>query len=159
MTAFTEYEQWDHNYEFYLLDKDGRLGRFDHFGWRLLPPTIAKSKENLDKVAHYFKNLHSKQQRFKVCPDLLKHLNMRTVISFEDYLNCYSGISSKGLYSYDSYDFSAKERPYFRVTLPIKELLFEDLPQEIREILNDLRIPEISFFQDSLIREEFVAKL
>lgn len=159
MTAFTQDEQWDHNYELYLIDKDGKLGRFDHVGWRFLPPTIAKSKENWQRITKFFENTNSVEEDYVICPDLLKHLDMQNVVNYDKYIKLYGRISSKGLYSYDSYDFSFKERPYFRVTLPKKELFFEDLPQEIREILNDLRMPEISFPQNSLIREKIVAEI
>lgn len=158
MTAFTKDEQWDHNYQIYLADKDGKLARFDHVGWRLLPPTIAKSKEKWLKVTEYFERVNSIGD-YTICPNLLKHLDMQSVVNYDEYIKDYGRISSKGLYSYDSDDFSFKERPYFRITLPKKELLFEDLPQEIREILEKLRMSEIDFSNDSLIREKIVAEL
>jgi hypothetical protein len=159
MAAFTKDEQWDHNYEIFLVDKDGRLGRFDHVGWRLLPPTIAKSKEDWERVVAYFDSLETEAENYNICPDLLKHLDINNVVNFDEYVKVYGEISSKGLYSYDSYGDSFKERPYFRVTFPKSELFLEDLPKEIGNILEDLKMFEVSFADKSLISEEIVRKL
>jgi hypothetical protein len=159
MTAFSKAEQWDNDYDLYFVDKNGKIGLFCHDGWRLLPPSIAQSKENWQTVCDYFENLESNHQRYDVCPELDKHLNKNSVASIYQYTDYFGKISSKGLYCYDTYDFSRKERPYYRVSIPKVEFNFDDLPQEIKNILKDLRLAEISFAEDSIIPEKLVAEL
>jgi hypothetical protein len=81
------------------------------------------------------------------------------VTNFDGYVKPSVEMSSRGLYAYDSYTEGYKERPYFRVSLPRRELNFAALPQNHREILKFLRMTEISFKEDFLINEEIVAKL
>ncbi|MEZ5427999.1 MAG: hypothetical protein R2747_17135 [Pyrinomonadaceae bacterium] len=159
MTAFTEEEQWDHNYDVFVVDKYGKLGHLSHVGWRLLPPSIGKSKERWQKTRDFFNKIPNKVDSYKICPDLKIHLDRSSIINMESYLKIYGGMSSKGLFSYDSYDFSFVERPYFRVTIPKNELILDDLPDEIKGILKDLKLNEISFAETSLIPEVIVKEL
>jgi hypothetical protein len=159
MTAFTEFDQWENDYELYVIDNRERIGRLCHFGWRLLPPSIAKSKENWEKVADYFLNLPIAKVDYSVCPDLNKHLDHENLLDYDEYVKFFGEISSKGIYTYDSYNLGFKERPYFRVTIPNVELTLDDLPEEIKNILEELMLYEISFAETSLIPEELVSKL
>lgn len=159
MTEFSEAEQWENDHDIYLVDRNGKIGLFCHVGWRLLPPTVARSKENLQKVCDYFENIKSNQQKYDVCPDLDKHLEKNSVSSMFQYKDYFGKISLKGLYCYDSYDYSREERPYYRVSIPKVELIFEDLPQEIKSILKNLKLNDFSFTTDSLIPEKFIAEL
>lgn len=159
MTAFTKDEQWDHNYDLFIADSSGRIGHLSHVGFRLLPPSIAKSKENWKTLFDYFNNLLVETNNYIICHELSKHLNDNFLGSFDEYLEPSAKMSSRGLYSYDSYDYSSNERPYFRVTIPKNELILDDLPQDIRNILENLRTNEINFAQDSLIPEKIISKL
>lgn len=158
MTKFTKEEQWANDYDFFIVDSKGKIGRLCHFGWRLLPPTIATSVENLETVENYFLNL-SKSTTFTKCPELLNNLDKTTIDDFARYVNYFGELSSKGLYSYDSYNDTYDKRPYFRVTIPAKELTLDELPDEIKDILSELRLNEISFAETSLIPEEIVSRL
>jgi hypothetical protein len=156
---FTEDEQWDHNYKFFVIDKYGKIAQFEHVGFRLLPQKIAKSKENWDRLFNYFRNLNKITEKYEICPDLDKHLDKDNVKNIELYVQDVSQVSLKGLYSYDSYDYGFAERPYFRVTIPKNELALDDLPEEIKNILKDLRLDKISFAETSLIPEKIVSRL
>ena len=151
MTAFTESEQWDNDYNLFLIDNQGKIALLSHFGWRALPPTIAKSKENLEKLDNYFLQLNNSKEGYSVCPDLKKHLDTKTIADFGKYISYFGDLSSKGIYTYDSYDFSLTERPYYRVAIPKKELTINDLPEDIRSILEDLELYQIDFSETSLI--------
>lgn len=159
MTAFTENEQWESDYNLFLIDNQGEIALLCHVGWRLLPPTIAKSKENLEKVEDYFLHLTTSKENYTVCPDLKKHLDTKTIADYGRYVYYFGDISSKGIYTYDSYDFSLAERPYYRVTIPKKALTLNDLPEEIKSILEDLKLDDFSFGETSLIPEDIVSKL
>jgi hypothetical protein len=158
MTAFTEDEQWDSDLDWFAIDRDGKIGHFTSVGWRLLPPSIASSKENLGKIFDYFDQMEIKNG-YLVCPNLQTHLAKLSIDTFDKYVRSFAEMSSRGLYSYDSYDYSHDNRPYFRVTIPKSELRLDDLPQDIKDILENLGMNEISFAEDSVIPEELTNKL
>lgn len=159
MTVFTKDEQWDNDYDLFVIDNKGKIGRLCHFGERLLPPTIAKSRENLEKVEDHFVNLPDLKSGFIKCPDLLTHLDMANVGDFARYVYYFGEVSSRGLYTYDSYGPSYHKGRYFRVTIPKTELSINDLPVEIKNILEELRLDSICFAEDSLIPEDVVRNL
>ena len=159
MTAFTEEEQWSSDLDWFAIDKHGKIVHFTSVGWRLLPPSIAESKENLEKVFDYFDKLNFSENHFEICPDLQNHLVKDKIVDFDRYKKSFAAMASRGLYSYDSYGQSHKERPYFRVAIPKRELTLNDLPQDIKSIIESLKILEVSFAENPLISEEIVDKL
>lgn len=159
MTSFTETEQWENDFNLFFIDKYGKVALLCHVGWRLLPPTIAKSKEDLEKIENYLLSLTYSKEDYSVCPDLKNHLNTNSIQDYGKYVYYFGEISSKGIYTYDSYDSNFEERPYYRVTLPKQELNFEQLPEEIKNILEALRLDNVSFAETSLIPEELIKVL
>lgn len=183
MTAFDEDEQLYSDLDWYAIDRDGRLGQFSTAGHRFLPPSFAANKEMTEKLSAYFENCPYKFGNYAICPDLkennLKFTNssistgtgikvidekMRNqlfneMISDERQLGFFRKMSSRGLYAYDSNSFEYSSLNYFRVTIPKEELKIDDLPQDIKSILQKLRLPEISFAESSLISENTTDKL
>ena len=68
-------------------------------------------------------------------------------------------MASRGLFSYDSDDYTYKYRSYVRITIPKRGLKLYELPQEIRNILDNFRMLKINFAVDSIITEEITNKL
>ena len=159
MTPFTKVEQWEHDYDLFMADPDGRIAHFSHFGFRLLPPSIAKSKENWRQLKTFFHSLPLSREDYFICPDLQKHLPEKSILDFEGYIKPSAEMSQRGLYSFDSYDFSFDERPYYRVTNPKIELRINNLPEEIQILLEELTLYGINFSETSLISEEIVKNL
>ncbi len=154
MTAFTEDEQWYSDLDCFAVDKNGRIGHFTSVGWRLLPPTIAKNKEDWQTVLDYFKSLPKQQNSYTICPKLQRHIDKKSIGSLTGYIKPSAEMSSRGLYAFDSYEDSYDERPYFRVTLPNNELSFENLPDKIKEILKRQKFDDVNFIEDTVISEE-----
>lgn len=158
--AFTEDEQWHSDLDWYAVDKDGNIGQFLTGGHRLLPSSFASNKEVSEKLSHYFDNLPFTDKDFVYCPNLEKNMRELEANQINEHFMPFSQkMASRGLYSYDSDGDTYKNRPYFRVTIPKKALTLADLPKEIRGILENLRMNEISFAEDSLIPEEITNKL
>src|SRR5690349_15739173 len=128
MTAFTEDEQWDHDYDLFVTDKNEKIGCLSHVGWRLLPPSIAKSKEDWETLRDFFHNLPVNSNEYEICPDFDINGDKRSIVNLNRYFEFYGGMALRGLYSYDSFSFSRKERPYFRVAIPKVALTLNDLP-------------------------------
>lgn len=152
-TEFTEFEQWENNYEFYLVDRDGRIGVFSHGGFRMLPPAIASDRHRFEKLVLYFEEIPDiPGGNAAVCPDLLRNIQRSELIDFERYVDFYSHFSRKGLYSFDSYNpGEVGDRAYFRVSCPGIGLCFEELPQEMRNLLLPMRVDGYSFENNSVI--------
>lgn len=183
MTAFDEDEQLYSDLDWYAIDRDERLGQFSTAGHRLLPPSFAANKEMTDKLSEFFENLPFKYGNYTICPALRRNnldftaskisliTGVKTIdermrdelfnemINDEKQLGFFRKMSSRGLYTYDSNSFAYQSLNYFRVTLPKEELRLRDLPQDIKSILQKLRIPEISFAESSLISENITDKL
>lgn len=183
MSAFTKEEQEVSNLDWYAIDRDGRIGQFATAGHRLLPPSFASNKEMTEKLSAYFESHPFKFGNYTICPDLKKNnlkftnskISTKTGIKTIDekmrnqlfdemiqdgkQLGFFRNMSSKGLYTYDSNSFEYPSLHYFRVALPKKELRLEDLPEDLKFILRDLRLFEINFAESSLISEKITDKL
>lgn len=158
MVAFTQLEQYYSDLDWFAVDKDGKIGHFTTGGNKLLPPTIAKSKETWRKLLNYFEKIELIHDVEK-SPDLDKHLSQISFKSLDKFLESYKLMSSKGLYSFNCYPSNFDKRPYFLVTIPKVELTFEKLPNEIRLILQKQRLNDISFDKTYLIQEEVLRTL
>ena len=115
MTAFTEDEQWHNDLDWFAVDKDGRIGHFANVGHRLLPPGIGKSREDLSLLVSYFEAIEP-SNGFSLCPHLQSQLKLIKINNFAAYIKSFSEMSKRGLFSYDSFDWTHKERPFYRVT-------------------------------------------
>ena len=153
MTAFSEQEQYYSDLDWFAADKDDKIGHFTTGGDKSLPPAIAKSKENWKKLLDYFVKIEP-VHNFEMSPDLDKHLSQLSFKSLDKFLKCYKQMSSRGLYSFNSYPSNFDKRPYFLVTIPKIELTFEKLPEEIRLILEKQRFDDISFAKTFIIQEK-----
>ena len=178
MTTFDKDEQLYSDLDWYAIDRDGRIGQFATAGHRLMPPSFAANKEMTEKLSAYFENHPYKFGNYTICPDFKKNnlkftaskISTKTgikvidekmrnqlfdeMIGDERQLGFFKKMSSKGLYTYDSNSFEYPSLNYFRVALPKEELKLDDLPQDIKFILQDLRLSEISFVESSLISEK-----
>lgn len=186
MSAFTEDEQWHSDLDWYAIDRDGRIGQFLTAGNRLLPPSFASNKEMTEQLSDYFENLAFEKNSFIICPNFKKnsltHKGTRILTETGTLVDVSENMSNKliddwiaktdelshfgmrmasgGLYSYDSNTMTHQNfRDYFRFALPKTELRLNDLPQDIRAILESLRMPEVSFADSSLIPTEITDSL
>lgn len=159
MDPFTEIEQEVTDLTWYAIDAEGRIGHFTTGGSMLLPPSITESKEVLERINTYFCTLPIfRESNYVVCPDLTTHIDKRLITDMNGYVKPSAEMSARGLYSYDNHPTS-NERPYFRVTIPKTELQLKNLPEDIKSILQSLRMNEINFAQDSVITKEITDKL
>ncbi len=159
MSAFSEQEQIYSDLDWFAIDKGNRIAHFTTVGGRLLPPTVAESKEELEMLFNYFSSLPIEINAFESCPTLQKSIETVSIPDFDQYIDSFAKMSMRGLYSFDSYDTSSSERPYFQVTCPQNELLLESLPEKIQIILNHLKFYEISFAETFIISNELANSL
>lgn len=170
MTAFDEDEQLYSDLDWYAIDRDGRVGQFLTAGNRLLPPSFASNREMTEKLSDYFESLPFGEKDYFICPNLKKnslaHKNM-SVFSAEFQMTTFDlakhfskRMASRGLFSYDSNTLNhSNYKDYFRFAIPKQELKLDDLPDEIKIILENYRLPQINFAEDDLISDKITDSL
>lgn len=155
-TAFSEFEQNEHDYDLFFADEHGRIAHISHVGYRLLPPTIAQSKENQELLRSYFLNLPVRGG-YTVPDSLTNHLSRKGVSDTDGYIAPSRFMSIRGLYAFDSYTWDYKQRPYFIVTRPELPIELRELRADVQSILTQQVIKSIDFSKDELILEKSVS--
>ncbi|SRR5260221_11868909 len=100
-----------------------------------LPSSVAKSSENLKVLSSFFEDLTEKSDII-----LNPNLNKRIGNSDEMYLDSFLSMAKKGLFSYDRTilnNFS--DTNYHLVAQPVSPLKIHELPQEIAEMLMEIK--------------------
>jgi hypothetical protein len=159
MDSFTEIEQEVSDLDWYAVDEKGRIGHFATGGGILLPIRISESKTILEKLNSYFNQLPALQKDgFIICPEVKSRLDNRMVPNFFRYVESFAQMSAKGLYSYDNPPH-LRERQYLRVTLPKVALRLNDLPEDVKTILQGLKLTDIDYSSDSVITKQIADAL
>lgn len=169
MTAFDEDEQLYSDLDWYAIDRDGNIGQFSTAGHRLLPVSFASNKEMTEKLSNYFESLSFGERDFFICPSLKNNsLALKNMFNLSFEAKQMSDISkhfgkrmaSRGLFSYDSNTmWNPKYKSYFRFAIPKQELKIDHLPHEIKAILENFRLSQISFAEADLISDEITDNL
>ena len=155
--SFTYEEQWTMDIAWYGLDANGKIGHFTTGGEKMLPRNVAESKETLKKLNDFFENLQvNHKDNFLICPDIKNKLNERLVLNMGGYVTNWAQMSSKGLYTFDSPIEFDENRPYYRLTIPKRELNVEELPTEIKTILKNFTLRAADFVHDSTITNNMI---
>ena len=139
-----EEEQLYRDFDWFCVDSEGFIGHFATAGFKMLPASVAKSRENLDLLMHYFAGVAPSRGGHIVDGDLVRHLPKGTSIS-ERFLRSYVAMADKGLYSYDIESYLREDITYFRVALPMCPLHISELTIEMREVLGRTVLEMIRF--------------
>lgn len=124
--------------DWFAVDEDGALGHFTSGTSGLLPPSVISSKIKLEKVFSFISELPMtrKVQVDDKCEDIVSPSFWKRLSNpMEMFLECYLKMGSRELYSYDYYEHDPKNYSYFRVIIPEKPLLLDELPNDIQHIL------------------------
>jgi hypothetical protein len=157
MAEITEDQQIGFDLDWFATDVEGRIAHFAS-GGTLLPRSVARSRENLDQLLEFFGSV-AKWTDYVVSPNFENRMDIRLIPDMDRYLRSYAEMSSKGLYSYDVSEMRHTFRPYFLITVPHRPLMIDDVPSEIRMILNNVRMEKVSFDRDEFISESLITSL
>lgn len=131
MTEISKDEQVCRDFDWFCLDEAGHIGHFASAGFKLLPNSVGRSAEDLEIVTRYFEKELTEEGDYVLDENLVEQ-----VPDFESiYLKSFIEIAAKGLFSYDIASHLSPGISYFRVALPRKPLRVEQLPNQIREIV------------------------
>jgi|SRR6516164_7834135 hypothetical protein len=147
--------------DWFAVDGQGEIGHFATGGKGFLPPSVKASKENQSKLNAFFRKLTKNGEAIE-SPILASHVQFQTEAEANRYLEDYSYMAGRGLYSFDC--FIARRRPtsYFLVARPSDPLTLEDLPKDIREVvrLTQFRgsFSKLNVIQESAFLLEHITK-
>jgi len=129
----TEIEQETSDIEWFFTN--GEYIGFVASGGGKLPSSVScKSIEEIEFLAHYFKDLP------KVTEALI-NLNSRGSKNNAEYLSYFVGMTSKGLFSFDKSRLNNfSDMNYQLITQPLNPLKLSNLPLEIANLIADTKI-------------------
>ena len=130
---FSEIEQSTQDLDWFAVDSLGSVAHFAS-GGKLLPKTVAQSKEDAEQLQLFLRSLSDKRTSAETDPRLSEMVELADDSSRNQYLNDFSSMSRRGFYSYDS-PLSGDRSFYYRVTSPKHPLTISDLPEEISIVL------------------------
>ena len=130
----SEGEQNERDFDWYCVDKDGRIGHFASAGFKRIPPSVEESAEDLRLLDEFFKKLSTVPEGHQLDERLTSEC--RT----ERYLHSYIAMADRGLFSFDIESHLKAESCYFRVAIPKRPLLFAELPEGVQKVLGRTRL-------------------
>jgi len=132
------------------IDQTGAIGYFTTGIYGGLPDSIIESKQDWDSVCDFFMDEFTENTEGEFDLNCCDHITLTSDnsiqakrLAFAEYVD----MSTKGLYSYDSYDTKSDYGNYFRVSYPIEPLKLDKLPIPIQNILKKTQIKNIDFRQ------------
>ena len=107
-----------------------------------VPEFVCISKENTERLLNFFMN------------ELVEFTEEKVLIEYDDtnsLLEDCIHLSRKGIYCYDIYEDD--EQQYIKISEPLKPLVFDSLPSDIKDILKN-SILNLSVMSDNFISVE-----
>jgi hypothetical protein len=131
----TDLEEETRDIDWFSVDSKGEIAHFTSGGQGFLPPSVKASNENLQRVTMFFRQLLPNGDAVE-SSNLSSHIYFDLEAQKSRYLEAFSGMAEKGLFSFDCV-MDAPERPssYFMVAKPSHPVNIGDLPEDIRNIL------------------------
>jgi hypothetical protein len=131
--------------DWFALDAHGLVGHFAAGGMGVLPRSVATSAEDLKTVTDFFRKQVSPVTSPIVNPALGSYIELVDAESRVRYLQDYTDMASRGLFSFDFLQTRKRPGGYFQVAHPAKALNFLTLPEQIRDILQKTVLDRVSF--------------
>ena len=132
----TDLEEETLDLKWFSVDDSGEIAHFASGGRGFLPPSVKASKSNLDRLKTFFRKDLSPNGIGIVSANLLLHEHFESEAEKTRYLEFFSQNATKGLYSFDCFIDATRPTGYFLVVTPSRPLKVDDLPHDIRQILN-----------------------
>jgi hypothetical protein len=135
VTVITVEEQSYIDFDWFCVDDAGYIGHFTTAGYKMLPPSVAQSAEELKFVTEFFEREVSAGRGYLVDPELAAEVPSPQCSS-ERYLRSFVAMADRGLFSFDIASHLERESLYFRVVLPNQPLKFDEMPKQVQQILS-----------------------
>ena len=139
--------------DWFALDAQGAVGHFTTGGCGGLPRSVAASREDLDRLRDYFLSLPETGAAI-LNPNRASSLPLFRPRAPDPaaQLRPWTATAARGLYAYDYVeDRRRRPRPYAQVARPELPLHADELPDEIRSILERTVLRDVVFASDDVI--------
>ncbi len=152
----SETERYNEDLEWFGIDRDQHVARFETGPYGLIPESIAASREDLDFIATFF------AEKLAITTHAHKHPDVFTKVKLIDdsvkirerFFAEYLEFSEKGIYCYDADNRFKFAGQYFKVSYPQSPIIASSLPTEIFTILQKTSTQMICFDQYNLIPQD-----
>lgn len=133
--------------DWFAVDQNGFLGHFATGVFGGVPESILESKEELQEIEDYFRNQAPKTKGYTFHPKWSANAGVdpKDSRAVNLYLNDFKLMASCGLYSYDAYEAGPRPSSYFLVASPDLPLSIDELPGNIRQIIERTLLSKVSF--------------
>jgi hypothetical protein len=141
------------DYDWFAVDKGGRIGHFTTGGIGTLPRSVVASSSDLRDVTDFFRTTLPTSTQAHLAPkaqEAAEAMEREAVVKrrFRDFVM----MAGRGLYSFDhSYaldcpNLRVRPRPlYYRIAIPVRPVYLSDLPAEIQAILVRTTLADVDF--------------
>jgi hypothetical protein len=136
MGMILDVEEETQDLDWFGVDDTGGIAHFASGGRGFLPPSVKASRLNLTRLTAFFRQHLSANGVGIESTSLSSHLQFTSEVQKAIYLADYSRMGAKGLYSFDCVVGPKRPSSYFVVIKPSRPLKVDDLPDDIRQILN-----------------------
>lgn len=138
------------------IDESGEIAHFTSGVYGPVPRSVCRSREHLSVITDYFEDELKESTIGIPSKTFLDFVNLidNNDETIRKYLAPSLRMSSKGLYSYDSFDAHPYEGKYFRVSVPRIPLKIDNLPSNISKILMATLIKGIYFREMKMVQVE-----
>jgi hypothetical protein len=155
MSKISTSEQEERDFDWFAIDKDGCVGHFTTAGFKFLPVSVSISAEDLAVATDYFENRATVRGGHRISESLPSELGQWKGESNEKrYLTSFVSMADKGLYSYDIATYIRPGLAYFCVAIPDHVLRVDEVPMDIRTIIERTAFAEICFNDSPRIEYE-----
>lgn len=139
MVVIDAIEESERDWDWFAVDAEGKIGHFTTAGMRALPRTVKLDREAALGLIDYF------EKAPKSIPYVVRPEVERDADGWPDdaarswYLKDFIEMASTGLFSYDTHTDGRSD--YFLVAFPKYPLHVDQLPQEIRDLVQRTKSP------------------
>lgn len=129
-------EQDSTDFDWFGVDECGYIGHFSTAGFKRLPKTVARNREDLETVSEYFSYRASETTGYLLDSCLqIRVPDWKGEAHEGRYLESFVSMAKKGLFSFDIDTYVTDDLVYFPVAIPERPILVPDLPELIRSIV------------------------
>jgi len=131
----TRLEEETEDLDWFCIDAIGEIGHFTTGGRGFLPRSAKASKDNLQFLLSFFRDILAENGRAIESPQLSVRVRFQSEEQKRTYLGDYVKMAAKGLYSFDCILDRTRPTGYFLTGQPSCPLKTEQLPNDVKQIL------------------------
>jgi hypothetical protein len=139
-------EQEGADFDWFAVDSQRHIGHFTTAGFKYLPRSVSDSEEDLRYLTDYFDSRAPIRGFHRVDAQSISEFKEWKGDEHEGrYLASFVSMADKGLYSYDINTYVRPGTPYFRVAVPLCPITLNELPDDVRRIVQRTVLRCVSF--------------